>query len=430
MTQKILGELVKLARIHLDHENPRHEPYETQEEVIAYLCKDEDVPALARDISKHGLNPLEMLALLPGKTKTTFVAAEGNRRLCALKLLNDPDLAPANLRKTFENLSKTWEPITQVTAVKFENREAVQLWLDRIHQGASGGIGRKDWNADQKARNSGETKNKTALEILDYAEEAGLITADQRKKKLTTVQRFFSNSNMREALGIDLTDPDGVARNRPKSDFDKLLRTFISDLLSDEGKVNSRMNKREIDAYSRTLSRTSDISDVTVTPEILLQPKPAPAELSPTFVSTKPVRPLPPRKLTYDEEIAQKLEKLDNYKLATLYFSICDVALSNHTPLIAVGFWSFMESLSKKMGANGDFLAFFSNDRLTRLGLGDKKKCAGLRQAIERVSHYGNTTKHDEEAANFNSTQLSNDMDVMRQLIKACIDNIISGASN
>lgn len=430
MAQRVLGEMVKVARIHLDHENPRHEPYEKQEEVIAYLCKNEDVPALARDISKHGLNPLEMLALLPGKTKTTFVAAEGNRRLCALKLLNDPDLAPANLRKTFENLSKNWEPITQVPAVKFENKEAVQLWLGRIHQGESGGIGRKNWTADQKARNSGERKNKTALDILDYAEKSGLITADQRKKKLTTVQRFLSNSNMREALGIDLTDPDGAARNRPKEDFDKLLRIFISDLLSDEGKVSSRMNKREIDAYARTLSRTSDLSDVTVPPETLVQPKPAAAEAPPTVTSTKPMRPLPPRKLNYDEEIAQKLDKLDNYKLRTLYFSICDIPLANHTPLIAVGFWSFMESLSRKMGANGDFLAFFSNDRLAKLGLGDKKKCAGLRQAIERVSHYGNTTKHDEEAANFNGTQLANDMDVMRQLIKVCIDSIQSGSSN
>lgn len=430
MSQRLPSEMVKVSQIHLDHENPRHEQYETQDEVIAYLCKDEEVAALARDISKHGLNPLEMLAVLPGKTKTTFVAAEGNRRLCALKLLNDPDLAPPNLRKTFDNLSQKWVPITQVPAVKFQNRAAVQLWLDRIHQGPNGGIGRRDWNADQKARNSGERKNQIALTILDYAEQNGLISSDQRKKKLTTVQRFFSNPHMREALGIDLSDPDGIARNRPRTDFDKLLQIFIRDLLSDEGIVNSRMNKQAIEAYARTLARNDNISGSIVEAEVLLQPKPIIDETPTNQDSARPVRPNPPRKLNYDEEIAAKLDSLNNFKLRSLYFSICDISLSNHTPLVAVGLWSFMESLAKKMGATNDFLAFFSNDRLSKLGFGDKQKFAGLRQAIQRVSSYGNTTKHDEEAANFNGTQLANDMDVMRQLIKACIDSILAPPPN
>ncbi|WP_415279681.1 hypothetical protein [Brucella sp. BZ] len=427
MAQRAIGEMIKIARINLDQENPRHEPYATQDEAIAYLCKDEYVPALARDIAKHGLNPLEMLAVLPGKAKNSFVAAEGNRRLCAIKLLNDPDRAPPNLRKSFEKLSKNWQPITEVPCVKFESRAQVQLWLDRVHQGLNGGVGRKDWNADQKARNSGEKKNKTALAVLDYAEENGLITSEQRKKKLTTVQRYMSNPLMREALGIDLSDPDEVGVNRPKQDFDLLLRTFTEDLLSDDkdSEVTSRKNKEDISAYARKLSRTGGLTGQTIESEPITRPT-AVTEIEAKPEKPKPKNPTPPTKINYDEEIAAKLEQLKNFKLQNLYYSICDVSLKNHTPLIAVGVWSFMESLAKKMGSDNDFYSYFNAGRLSLLGLGDKQKTAGLRQAIQRISHYGNTTKHDEESANFNAPQLANDMDKMCQFLKVCLDEVLS----
>jgi hypothetical protein len=56
---------VEVDRIFLDQENPRHEPYDTQSEVIEYLCNHESVLSLARDIAANGLNPIEQLALIP-----------------------------------------------------------------------------------------------------------------------------------------------------------------------------------------------------------------------------------------------------------------------------------------------------------------------------------------------------------------------------
>ena len=91
------AEMIKTERVFLDFDNPRHDPMESQEEVIRYLCEDE----LAKDLVIHGLSPLELFALIPrneGK-KNAYTVAEGNRRLCALKLLNDPNLAPASMRK-------------------------------------------------------------------------------------------------------------------------------------------------------------------------------------------------------------------------------------------------------------------------------------------------------------------------------------------
>src|ERR1700730_6460333 len=176
-------EAVPVSRIFLGLSNPRHEPYNAEAKAIARLCNKENVYPLARDIVKHGLNPLERLALVAlDKRKGTganvsYYAAEGNRRLCALKLLNDPDLAPANLRKAFESLSEEWSsPITTVAGAVFDDIESVNLWLDRIHNGPQGGIGRKDWNAEQKQRFDGGSKNRSAQALLDYAETEKMIT--------------------------------------------------------------------------------------------------------------------------------------------------------------------------------------------------------------------------------------------------------------
>ena len=93
---------IEVARIFLDRDNPRHEPYEDEDQVIEYLCRYENIYPLAKDIAQNGLNPLELLAVIPeeddeGGGKATYTVAEGNRRLCALKLLDDPDRAPPSL---------------------------------------------------------------------------------------------------------------------------------------------------------------------------------------------------------------------------------------------------------------------------------------------------------------------------------------------
>lgn len=427
MAKKVISKFIQINKIALDSENPRHEVLETTQEIIDYLCKKEDVLALAKDISKHGINPLELLAVLPGKRKGTYISKEGNRRLCALKLLIDPDLAPANVRKLFEKLSEQWTPITEIPVVEFQKQEDVDVWLQRIHNGTNGGIGRKRWTAQQQARHSGEGRNKLALTILDYAEDKGFITSEDRKNKITTVQRFFNNPLMREAVGLDQSDPDSLSINRPEEDFDLLIKEFLKELLDDKSeKVSSRKNKADIEAYARELSRTKELSGDTTEPKPIEKGK---AKKS-AKKRSKPKKPPVPNKLSYYNDIAEALKNLGNYKLSSLYFSICDISVSQHTPLISVGLWSFIESLTAEMGSTTNIIAYFSKSKLTALGFDRGTQNGGLRQAIERISHYGNTTKHDAKAATFDSKQLANDFETIRDLILVCINFAIEKNKN
>ena len=189
------AKMIDVDRVFLDLSNPRHTPFEDQNEAIEYLCREEQVLSLALDIATNGLNPLELFALIADGDNAYF-SAEGNRRLCALKLLNDPDLAPANLRTDFKKAAARCNPIEQLFVVIFNDREKVKLWLDRIHAGFAGGRGRRQWNAEQKARNSGYSKNDLAQIILDMGQDQGLITLAERQGRISTVQRYLANPLM------------------------------------------------------------------------------------------------------------------------------------------------------------------------------------------------------------------------------------------
>lgn len=428
MTQpKRTARTIPLDRIFLHHENPRHEPYETQGQVIEYLCASEEVPQLARDIAHHGLSPLDQFGVVldhDDGNDSTYIAAEGNRRVCALKLLTDPELAPPERKKFFEKQAEVWTPITELPCVIFDDQDDLDLWLKRRHHGTASGIGQKPWNADQKARHSGSgSRNRTALAFLDYAESESLISADDRKRRITTVQRYLGNAVMRETMGLDAADPDDVKRNRSPEDFKLLSKRFIEDMLDDGKDVNSRQNKHSIEEYARNLSALPGQNRKRVDPEPI-QPEP---ENSRRKRRSRPSKAKKPQRLRWESDIRDALKGLGNWKLENMYHSICDVPLQENTPLLAVGTWAFFETLTARAGRNQstDFCTFLNTAKLTGYGLGRKQETRALREALQRIQSYGNTTKHHDTAAAFNGDQLHNDVDLLKDLILKVIEDAI-----
>jgi hypothetical protein len=412
---------IDIGRVFFDLGNPRHEPFETEEQVIEYLCEHEEVYPLARDIARHGLNPLERLALIPIKSRagriTGYTMAEGNRRLCAITLLGDPERAPANLRKPFEQLAIDYDytPIKKVSGVVFDSKGDANLWLERIHGGVQGGIVRRNWDADQKQRFSGTSKNRTAQLFLDYAEAKGMITAEERRRKLTTVQRFLGNEVFKETLGMDQSDPEQLARTRPEADFDIIARRFVRDVVA--GKAHSRMNRAEIIQYARPLSSISGITTVRTPAETL--------STSPARKSTRrmpPRRPARARHVRYEAEITAALKSYGNGKLESLYHSICTIDLDPHTPIVAIGVWAFFETLTACAGRvdTASFDSFLNNDRIGKYGAGSDR--TAIRAALGRIRDCGNITKHHSVAVTYNGDQLNNDVILLKTVILKCIE--------
>lgn len=420
---------IAIKDIFLDLENPRHEPYQSQEEVIEYLCQNEYIYALAQDLVKVGPNPLEIMAVIPNpdtkEGKKTYIIAEGNRRLCAFKLLEDPELAPSENRKDFKIISKQWKTINSISAVIFENREEVNGWLERIHGGLQGGIGRKHWSAEQKTRFTGDSKNLIAQQLLDYAQEKGMINADERTNKISTVQRFLSNPLFRDALGVDNSKSDDLQRIRPEEDFDLILKKVIEDLKS--GIINTRANSAAIKEYSHQLRGIEGAKTDTIPPHPLTETETEKTSAEDKKIP-KPGKPSKPRYLESHSETENALNQLKNYKLTSIYNSLHRLAAADHCPLLTIGLWSFMESLTALSGRKEgiDFQAYLSNAKLQALGLGDKNGTKTLRECLRRLTENGNTTKHDHTAAAFNDLQLINDFQSLHPLIQALIKDAIS----
>lgn len=411
--------MIPVDRVYLDLENPRHEPMETQDEVIDFLLKDEQVLQLAADIAKHALNPLDLFAVVEnegGGKNETYTVAEGNRRLCAIMLLNDPDLAPAKKRKDFERLSNSADYIpSEITAIVFDNTDDGKLWIERLHGGQQGGIGRKNWNAEQKNRYTGSSKNAVAQALLDVAEEQDLITAEDRKRKLTTVQRYMNNSHVREAMGIDISNPDGISRTRSVKDFKHLLQRFIIDLL--DGEVNSRKNKDDITAYARELGAMEGLSHKRMSP-VLIQDDTKKAGKKKTVKRRKPLKQ--PR-VSYNEDIDEAIRGIPSYKLESLYTSLITLKYTDHAPLLAIGLWAFIETLTSLCGRKDsvDIIGFLSKQKLSSLGVTGQSDSKAIRGALNRIVEHGNTTKHHKISASFSGEQMSNDVETITQIIIA-----------
>lgn len=424
---------VPLRRIFLNPDNPRHDPIETEPQIIAHLCRHEQVLALAKDIAGHGLNPLERFGLIVSdsggsKENPVYLAGEGNRRICALKLLDDPERAPPEMRQDFKLAAAKWQPPKTLPVTIFHDTEVLDLWLDRIHQGPQGGVGRVTWDATQKQRHSGSSKNRLALAFLDFLEGRGILTSEQRRGKLTTLQRFLGNQTLREALGVDFQVPDGLMRTRPDEDLELLARRLIADMEGDGRKVTSRANKADIISYSRDLGSTPGLSPTRTSPEqVSVQ---APAQARQRSKGRRTVS-RPPKNLPFDREVKIAVDLTQRSKLISLYDSLCNVELQPNVPLLSVGLWSLLETLTAAMGRKGPiaFDAYLTADRLQSLGLGDNRATKSMRGVVARASAYGNTTKHDQTAAHFNESQLVNDFETLGPLIKACAESIRTKSS-
>ena len=250
---------LNILDIYLDSENPRHEPIDNQPEIIAHLLQNELVRNLGKDISENGLSPLELTGVIKKKSGQ-YIVVEGNRRLCSLILLNDPDRCPNNNEeKYFRKLSNgSAKYPSKISCVLFEDRESADVWIERRHEGAQDGIGTRQWDADQKTRQSMKKgkadDNSLSQALIDYGKVHSFLPKKLANKILTTASRFLGNPYFRQTLGIvsGRSEAD-VVIDVDFNEFDKAIKTFFSDLLNTASEVNSRASAKDIISYADKL---------------------------------------------------------------------------------------------------------------------------------------------------------------------------------
>ena len=131
-----------------------------------------------------------------------------------------------------------------------------------------------------------------------------------------------------------------------------------------------------------------------------------------------------PTKIAESSALVTKLNQLNSLKLSKLYYSLCRISFIEHPILVAVGVWTFVESLSKQMGRNAEtsFVSFYKSKIPDWYE--DKTTKAEMRTAIERISEEGNCTKHG-KAHMPHAPLIADDFHTIEPLLIKSIDIIV-----
>ncbi len=142
--QKI--DFINLEELHLDFQNPRL-PIETsnEDDIIEWMLADASILELMLAIGQNDFFIGE--ALLVIKENKDYIVLEGNRRLTALKILNNPNLATIHTRKIGQILDETKERPTSIPCIIFKTREEILKYLGYRHV-----TGIKSWGILAKAK--------------------------------------------------------------------------------------------------------------------------------------------------------------------------------------------------------------------------------------------------------------------------------------
>lgn len=362
----------------------------------------------------------------------------------------------------------------------FKDRDEAQPTLQSRHSGALGGASRQTWGI---IHNQLAQKNATLIDIISFVERNSRFSEDEwveirkyiMEKGGSVLEYMLKTQEFSNWLEFGLEEITKVKHPYFRQDIKKVVEIF-SDIFKDikEQKVNTRTNSKQrskyfsekldkqkssnsgdkLYFYKATLENTADCPRINN--RIVLYPYKGdlinsniPEDDNKSTSSnneqtsrvdndqknksthitqrgkqgaTKPKAPKSKKTLPCNESIQKKLEELDNQKLASLYYSITSISLEDHTPLLTIGVWAFIESLTALIHRkNGLSFADFLNDEKW-------KKIPGLRDiknTMKRISEDGNATKHHYLKANYDRDQLCNDLGVINPAIVAFLDEAI-----
>ncbi|MCL6479499.1 MAG: ParB/Srx family N-terminal domain-containing protein [Peptococcaceae bacterium] len=232
---------VSIAELLLDTGNPRMRNAADQKECISrFLRKPKPFISLIRDIALNGLS-IEHILVSRNKDNK-WVVRDGNRRVAALKLLNEPELCPDQvLRQEIKRLASEnpENVLTHVDCITSDNEEAILRYIDLKHSGEKGGVGQVSWSALTKAIfnviHGYPDQNKRAVQLIFWAEENGIRIEDEFP--LTNLNRMLNQKTL-ELIGFKVENDILI----PIIDIEsarKMVDSIITDLVTNAVSVDN-----------------------------------------------------------------------------------------------------------------------------------------------------------------------------------------------
>lgn len=207
---------IRPADLLIDENNPRLlQPNAGQRaayRALAELLKRK-VVVLAADILEHGIDPSTLPIVMPsGDDTNRFIVLEGNRRLTALRALENPEIFTGAVDdvviKELRDLSTQYQrsPLESVNCLVVKKREDADHWIQLRHTGENDGAGVVRWGSDEAARFKSRSGGmELHSQALNFLEEHGSLTQEQRRQiPAASFKRLLGTPEVRSKLGIDL----------------------------------------------------------------------------------------------------------------------------------------------------------------------------------------------------------------------------------
>ncbi|MDQ0631000.1 hypothetical protein [Pantoea agglomerans] len=248
---------INISNLLLDLDNPRFPRIvESQREALNLMIEiqTDKIELLASDIAKYGLDPSERLIVYKNEVSEdakSYTVAEGNRRLTALKLLQEPDLTEnEKVKSRIKKIIKTSIYLPkEIDCIIFDNPEDFDHWINLKHSGQNNGIGRVRWDTVEQGRYQSKHGNSSfGSQFWQFLENEKSIpdTISKNKKhlRLTNITRMLDDPYVRDALGLEVVN-SSLFCNQPKERFVTEICKLISSMqeLDEKGKPFFKVNK-------------------------------------------------------------------------------------------------------------------------------------------------------------------------------------------
>lgn len=260
-------ESIPIQSILLDTSNIRIPDIKgSQESIIQDLFANEDAFEIVKSYVHSGIYPDEFPVAI--RENNRIIVIEGNRRVAALKALNNPDLVPQYKSKLiqYKNLK-----LNQIRVVIAPNREELVKFLANKHTLTL----RRNWKPLRQAYfyksqiDNGKTIDQLKSEYPDHditkfirmldmhklaksidynSSEINILVHDERKFPITNLERMYDDPSIRNFLGISFNINGQVHGHIRLSEFNKGYKKIIEDVATgeiDSRKYNTEKQKKE-----------------------------------------------------------------------------------------------------------------------------------------------------------------------------------------
>ena len=426
---------IPLSNIQLDTENLRYEPglLGNQTDCINAILNDTraKVLNLAENILQKPFYPDPVVLWKEDDKK--WIVREGNRRITALKLLNNPDICEnATAKSKLEKMIAEAEyPIpTSIKGTTHDDEDIMWDYIRTRHIGADEGRGLISWRAFEQdnlnvklGRSVRQPLSRQLIAL--YKQNGGTVS---NKFPVTTLERMLADSDFLVKVGLR-KDKNVLYFSHTPKEVLPIIQTIIESLDNKEINVKDVYYKtdraefvEELSSYfGHELPKNELVKNVS-----LDQYKATKTDVaSPPMSQPKGKKKSHNNKILKSKKVQDELNKLVSDKLGGLYKSLCAISLKEHPQLMYVGSWSFFESLANCLGKNSssDFVSYL----IKKAGNLDFAKVhkKDFQGRLKDILEKGNANKHSGKAASLCAIQLRNDFEVLEPLIIACLKILV-----